>query len=303
MRTFLLIGGMPRSGTTLLETVIGSHSRIAVPPGDFPFAEQHARNLSVEKIFAVLATKSTWKLWPEQNFVSLFDRDHGTAFRESMLRYAAALDKDIPAAKAPYSEFFYDTYVDWLAEFDLKFIHMIRNPFDVIASLKKSHIHRNWQPYADLIEVQSQNWLRSITLGLARQSNDAEHYRVIKYEDFVRNPASMSEQLCRFLGVDFEQVRMLDRSDFAYHDTNTSFPDVEAAFHQASRHIYQATSRKQYLDTAEITLVAAHCGEAALALGYEDTDIQSRPPSRVTRIRPSVRLRRKLTRLRRRLLG
>ena len=39
-RRFVLIGGMPRSGTTLVKTVVGSHSRIAIPPGDFPYAER-----------------------------------------------------------------------------------------------------------------------------------------------------------------------------------------------------------------------------------------------------------------------
>ena len=57
-RRFVLIGGMPRSGTTLVKTIVGSHSRIAIPPGDFPYAERAVTGLSVEEIFAIFGKKT-----------------------------------------------------------------------------------------------------------------------------------------------------------------------------------------------------------------------------------------------------
>jgi hypothetical protein len=160
---------MPRSGTTLVETIVGSHSRISIPPGDFPFAEQYARGLSVEKIFEILSTKETWDLWQVKDFESLIHKNHDYAFRQSLLDYARGMNKDIPGSKAPLNEFFYDTYATWLSDFDLKFFHVIRNPLDVMASLKHSRVHKNLKAYHVVIERQSRNWLRSTALGLARQ--------------------------------------------------------------------------------------------------------------------------------------
>ena len=303
MNKFILVGGMPRSGTTLLETVVGSNSRIAMPPGDYPFAEQYARNLSVEKIFSILSTKATWDLWAEKDFTSLYNKSHGEAFRESMLRYAASMGKDIPSAKSPFTEFFYADYRSWLAEYDLKFVHVVRNPFDVIASLKKSHIHTNWQNFTDLITVQASNWQRSASMGLARQFRDPDHYMVVRYEDFAGEPEKYGKKLCEFLGVEFEEDRMLNRADYAYHDTNTSFPDSEKEKPQDSAYIYAPKSRKSFLDPSEIELIGRHCGEIARSLGYEDTDFKILPPAYAEKMEPSIRLRRKITRLVRRLFG
>jgi hypothetical protein len=303
MKKFVLLGGMPRSGTTLLETVIGSNSRISIPPGDLPFAEQYAKGLSVEKIFEVLAKKSTWDLWEEKNFDALLNADHGTAFRESMRAYATKVGKDIPAAKTPYAEFFYDIYIDWLRDYDVKFVHIVRNPFDVLASLKKSHIHTNWRVFTDTLEVQAKNWQRSTVLGLARSFALPDNYFVIKYEDFVQDPQTQGSRICEFLGIEFEEERMLNRADYAYHDTNSSFADGSPETRKDSPYIYRSTSRKSFLDEAEIALVVDSCGEAAAALGYDDPDFVCRSPMYASKMKSSTRLKRKASRMVGRLFG
>jgi hypothetical protein len=106
VKKFVLVGGMPRSGTTLLETVIGSNSKIAMPPGDFPFAELFDKRKTVEEIFATRTKKQVWERWEVKDFSSLFDKSYGEAFYQSMVNYAAGIEKEIPAAKSPYTEFF-----------------------------------------------------------------------------------------------------------------------------------------------------------------------------------------------------
>jgi len=294
---------MPRSGTTLLETVIGSHSSIAVPPGDFPFAEQFARGLSVERIFTVLQKKATWQLWLEKDFSDLMDKPHRTVFVESMRRYAQTIGKDIPAVKAPYSEFFYETYRSWLADWDFRFVHVIRNPIDVVASLKKSHIHKNWSIYLDTLEVQAKNWMRSTSMGLARERRYPEHYRIVRYEDFVDNPQDLTSALCQFLDVNADTSRMLDRVDYSYHDTNTSFPDERTSKQKNTRQIFQRKSRKSYLDEQELHLVCDICGETALAMGFDDDDFREQAPHLPNQMRTKERWRRRIKRLQAKLAG
>jgi hypothetical protein len=292
---------MPRSGTTLLETVIGSHSEIAVPPGDYPFVEQWARGMSVNGIFAALGKKATWVLWGDQDFSDLSEQPHPAAFRDSLLRYAASLGKPIPGAKSPYSEFFFDTYRSWLPDFQLKFVHVVRNPIDVIASLKKSHIHKNWQRFTDLVSVQSENWRRSVLLAAARQVTDGGSYCVVQYENFVAEPEKESRRIAGFLGVEFEQDRMLNRQDYSYYNTNSSFGGNTMDRSPDAAFVYKPDSRKSLLDPNDIAVINRICGEAASAIGYDDHDLRPAPPLYANRLATAERVRRKFARIGRRL--
>lgn len=297
----MLIGGMPRSGTTLVETVIGSHSRIAVPPGDFAFAELSDRGLTVEQIFSILSKKATWKLWDSKDFAALFDMNHGDAFRATLIRYAEDAGKDIPGAKAPFCEFYINAYQDWLSGDDLRFIYVLRNPFDVMASLKHSHIHTNWHRFRDLIAVQSRNWLRSASVIMAKAYRQPDNVFVLRYEDFVGDPIRFGAEMCEFLGVSFEQEDMLNRIGYAYHDTNTSFPDSFAEREDKSTYIYQAKSRKPSLSRDEIKLISQICGETALSLGYEDADLELRAPEKMHQVHLLTKIRRLPGRIYRRI--
>ena len=59
MSKFVLIGGVPRSGTNLARRIIGSHSKIAIPPGEFQFFRQYVKGKSVAQILA----NKRLKLW------------------------------------------------------------------------------------------------------------------------------------------------------------------------------------------------------------------------------------------------
>ena len=295
MEKFLLICGLPRSGTTLMETVLGSHSQISLPPGDYPFVEQYIKGFSVEKIFITLSKRGPWRKWCVKDFSDLVDKSHAEAFRNSMIRYATAIDKKIPAAKAPNSEFFHEIYQEWLQDFDLRFVHVVRNPFDVMASLKHSSYHENMFAFKNVIELQSKNWQRSTSIGLARGLINPENYLMIQYEKFVDDPTSHTKAICSFLDVEFEKERMLNRVDYSYHDTNTSFPTDKKGKTQG-RYIYRAKSRKSFLDKSEIELICSNCGETAKAFGYEDKEFRFSPPLYPKKLKTTVRIKRKVRR-------
>jgi hypothetical protein len=295
MEKFILICGLPRSGTTLMETVLGSHSQISLPPGDYPFAEQYIKGFSVEKIFSTLSTKGPWGKWCVKDFSDLFDKSHAEAFRDSMIRYAAGIGKKIPAAKAPCSEFFYEIYQEWLQDFDLRFVHVVRNPFDVMASLKKSSYHKDMFAFENTIDLQSKNWRRSTSIGLALGLIKPENYRMIQYEKFVEDPTSYTKAICSFLQVEFEAERMLNRVDYSYHDTNTSFP-TDKKENTQGRYIYRAESRKSFLNKSEIEVVCRNCGETAKTLGYEDKEFRISPPLYPQKMKTTARIKRKIMR-------
>ena len=100
---YLLVGGLPRSGTTLVETILGSHSRISIPPGDYPMAEKLAQGRSVRDFFDFQSKLQTWDRYEFKDFSSVWDLPSQTAFRRSVDLYADAMGKDVPGAKAQFT--------------------------------------------------------------------------------------------------------------------------------------------------------------------------------------------------------
>jgi hypothetical protein len=86
MKKFVVIGGMYRSGTTLTETIIGSHSKISIPPGDFPFIQGYTEGKSIIKIFEPLIKKKLWKRWQVSDFSDFYSLSHKEAFIKILTR-------------------------------------------------------------------------------------------------------------------------------------------------------------------------------------------------------------------------
>jgi hypothetical protein len=216
----------------------------------------------------------------------LYAMNHQEAFATALVRYAQKAGKEIPGEKSPYNEFYYGTIQEWLGDFELKFVHIVRNPFDATASLKNFHnvsssVEKRKKRPLD-ISLHCRNWSRSTSMGLARARYDAEAYYLLKYEDLTTNPMAITRELCTFLGVGFEQERMLNLSDFDGHRDNTSFAQNQGEKHPEFSAIRKPASRKHYLTDSEVKMVGSICGELARALGYDDDDFESPPYERAT---------------------
>jgi hypothetical protein len=292
VKKFVLIGGMPRSGTNLARRIIGSHSKVAIPPGEFKFFSQYANGKSVQEI---LANKRLEK-W-NVDFSDLYTCKHRDVFVNTLLRYTERVGKQIPGEKTPLNEFYYDIALEWLSDFDVKFIHLVRNPFDVLASYKHAPFRAKNDRGLDLVSMTAltKKWPRSVTLGLARVYSGPERYILLRYEDLATDPIDATQALCTFLGIDFEQERMLNLSDFSGHADNTSFPQLSEESRRSYGAVQLPQSRKQHLTESEIRIVSSICGELALALGYNDNDFKS--SSSESSLGVQAKLKRKLRQL------
>jgi hypothetical protein len=270
VRKIVLIGGMPRSGTNLARRIIGSHSKIAIPAGEFKFFSKYLAGKSVTEILTYDRLKS-WNI----DFSDLYSCDYREAFITSLTRYTESVGKEILGEKTPYNEFYYDIVQDWLKGFDLKFVHLVRNPFDVIASYKYAPFRQN---HSANVAANSKMWLRSVMIGLAREHLNPDGYYLLKYEDITTDPVGQTRILCKFLSVDFEEERMLNLVDFKGHEDNTSFPQPAVEKNQDYSAIRSPESRKHHLSDSEIRVVSSICGEIAWALGYDDDEFKPSCP-------------------------
>jgi hypothetical protein len=230
------------------------------------------------------------------DFSLFFNCTPKEAFTRTLLSYAQMINKKIPGVKCPGNEFYYEIIREWLDGFQIKFIHLVRNPFDMVASFQNSSYYRDAiKQNPDNIEVHSRNWCRSVSLALCRSHYYPQEYYYLKYEDLAQNPAKETKALCDFIGVEFAEKKMLEAEDFDYYGSNTSFGSQKRA--DGKNFIKPPKSRKNFLLGSQIQIIKSICGELAHAIGYKDQDFFPKAPEPLkSRKPPAIQTLLKMTR-------
>ena len=80
-----------------------------------------------------------------------------------------------------------------------RFIYLLRNPYDVCASKKRR------RPERERIVGWVLSWNKGIRLVEAMKRAEPDRTLLIRYEDLVQDPKPAIEEICRFVGVPFEE--------------------------------------------------------------------------------------------------
>ncbi|MEV7967224.1 sulfotransferase [Sphaerisporangium sp. NPDC088356] len=209
----IFVIGCPRSGTTLLQLMLHSHERIAVPPetrfllsayfrrrlyGDMCDAENRRR--LAQWIATDKATKfrelgidrATYVRRAVEGPGSL-----GSVMGEAFRAYAERFGKPRWGDKRPC----YVKHVNALLRLfpDAQFVNLIRDGRDCVASLKEMPWYR-----LDVFHAIA-NWAESIDHGrhYAERLPPASYYEM-RYEDLTADPETELTKLCGFLGEEFD---------------------------------------------------------------------------------------------------
>ncbi len=126
-------------------------------------------------------------------------------FDSLMAAHAARTGKAGRGAKFPMHYSYSAQLLDWYP--DCKLIHTTRDPRAVYASQANKYVgkddplhKRGWMKFRQFAHINLQvSW----TARLHRQLRGHPNYRLVRYEDVVRNPESQLRSLCEFLEVDF----------------------------------------------------------------------------------------------------
>lgn len=131
-------------------------------------------------------------------------------FTAIMYVHAAMNDKSGYGAKFPLHYSCADKLLDWYP--DCKIIHTTRNPKAVYASQAakyvketQSSISRAYLRFQHFVHINIQT---SWTASIHRKLSGLDNYRLVRYEDTVRNPGEQLQSLCEFLGVEFIETML-----------------------------------------------------------------------------------------------
>jgi len=199
----LFIVGVGRSGTSLLQSILSSHSNIAMPPetgflrkGIFSFKRHE--NISYQKFT---------DLYPRLDRIppAVFDHHPGSFsngfdfYRYTLRKIASQEEAEIAGDKDPkLIEYISGTAMLWS---ESKFIHLVRDPRDVLLSKKKAAWSKGkpswYHIFANYVQLKMGEWQGHKLTG--------KRYVTVTYEDLLAHPEETITQICDFLGIEFEE--------------------------------------------------------------------------------------------------
>jgi hypothetical protein len=195
----IFIGGLFKSGTSLLRAMLGQHSAIAAGlesywfdldwdgPRDKEFQAHIDRLRKFYDMDDVFISKLIDKSKNALDFLNRFLSAYAT--RENKKRWAEKTPGNILYLDRIYNEFP-----------DAKVIHIIRDPKDVLASHRQA---RKWDSVPVFVEM----WCRFFGTNFKLQGELApgsENYITIRYESLIINPLPTMRMVIDFLEEEWE---------------------------------------------------------------------------------------------------
>ena len=220
MKKSVFICGCPRSGTTLLGSLLGaSRTNVATPESQFiiDISRKLARSEIGDghsDIKDELINNFRFKLWNiDREFQALPSFESESVFSDLVWRgvdfYAKKNGKESWDAWIDHTPT-HVSHINYLSNMftESYFIHLIRDGRGVYSSVKAL----DWGP-AGVISG-AKWWTQRIAPGLAAERAIGDRIIRVRFEDLVCQPEKELRRICGFIGIEFS-LSMLDGSGFS----------------------------------------------------------------------------------------
>ncbi|NMP22461.1 sulfotransferase [Sulfobacillus harzensis] len=275
----IFVTGMPRSGTTLLASLLNAHSQVAITPEtDYfnrvwkPLARRGGlQNWPfVEEVLQSFFSKPSVKLMelPEEDLIARFHEKwqqgiltHADMLSEMLSLYARRRQKAVWGEKTP-DHFMYVPVIKQVFPAS-RVVVIVRDPRDVHLSLEKLP----WSRGNSLNHALQ--WRGYQSLARAYCLKYGFEFVQIRYEDLIADPEATLRYLCEKLELPFEP-EMLNR----YGQELLFDPNREPWKLGAARTIDPNNRNKwrQRMPAAEVALFSKICGKYLRKLHYDAPD-------------------------------
>lgn len=200
------IVGCPRSGTTLLQTILDSHPDVAVPPESHFFrhyrgaVEAETPEISpwedphlIDDLLENFRIKS-WNIELNRRDLLTNNKNTASVFENIFCQYARSHKKSVWGDKTPQHAFDLDIILSVFPK--ARIIYMVRDGRDVAESYLRAFIGpahiatcaERWKAYVDTVQK-------------IRTRIGSEQFLRIRYEDLVLEPEATQRKLWHFLGL------------------------------------------------------------------------------------------------------
>ncbi len=190
----IFVGGLHRSGTTLMRLLLDSHPHIACGPESDLFQDNR-----LERLYTDLRTIWPTILSPHYEFAPhTVDQAMAGLMHSIFMPYSQKQGKPRWAEKTPKNILVIDTLFAWFPA--AQFIHMIRDPRDAFCSVREKAAKNKKPRWAAMTpERTATSWCRRINCGLAWRERP-DRYREVRYEELVTRPEATVRSVLAFLG-------------------------------------------------------------------------------------------------------
>ncbi|MBX2865387.1 MAG: sulfotransferase [Leptolyngbyaceae cyanobacterium MAG.088] len=239
----IFIVGMPRSGTTLLTTILSAHPRIAISP------ETHFLTYWVPTYHNLDFSKATdfeafWQVLSRSKRFSYFDIDpdktlaailakgslnNASIFAGWLETYAERCQKPRWGEKTPLHYQHLDQLLTWFPKAQV--LWMLRDPRAVAASLLKMAWASNY------VHIHAEQWNQSTRLYEEHWQTDPR-VKLIRYEDLIHQTDLILKEIFNFLNEDYlegllaqrtvETIPIVNRQGWALSHLNQTLQPLEA---------------------------------------------------------------------------
>ncbi len=276
----IYIGGPDRSGKTMLAAILGSHSQIAIPiVGSNLWSYFYGQygdlrdDANLERCLAGLAR------YKHARFIGLDlgrlrtemqsgERTYARLFALVHEHFAERQGKPRWGDQSGLIERYADRIFDGFP--GVRMIHMLRDPRDRYeASL------RMWPKGRARAGGAVARWRYSTALGERNVRRHPDGYRLIRYEDLVRNPSAVIREVCGFIGEVYEPA-MLEMGDAPTYQAKLREGSSSGELIDAS-HIGDFHGR---IPAAELAFLQQQLGRRMRRHGYEPVPVPMAPLER-----------------------
>lgn len=294
LERWIVIGGCPRSGTTLVGNALGAVDRtIVTPEAQFAaeaFAAIETGDLkpNPDDIIAFVTNHWRYQIWKDplpQSWPSFDDCVDGAAICtrvvghivEEHARHQGRPDARIWIDHTPEHLRAVDTLRKH-AGFELSAVHLIRDGRGVAASMQNV----DWGPQ-DIVTL-AHWWQARIAEGFAAQLLLGSQATPVNYEDIISDPTTAFDKLCADLGLTYSPTMLSSQAlkviDYtrAQHKAVGLQPDPD-----------RATAWKNSLSSRDQEIFEAIAGNTLALLGYERGFLHPRPQTRFEAISALLR--------------
>jgi hypothetical protein len=267
------VTGLERSGKTTIAAFLDAHPDIAVPPVGTNmwhyFAFRYGNLEDLGNLAACLDDmmaydRVTW-LEPDREAIEevfhVGEPSYGRLFHIIMSQYGERVGKPVWGTQSAWL----DWYIDDVFATDpgTTVIHVLRDPRDRYAEVKGL-----WGEGRGQAGAASAKWNTAVRLARRNLARHEGRYRVVRFEDLVRNPEGTLAGICQLVGVAFDD-RMLSA-------VKRNMGEIERGVRKAPLVDMLSADRlrtsERVLGSREVDFIQASTQRGRRRHGYEDIE-------------------------------